>query len=406
MKNKKYWLKIYLKVLILCSVISACTSSPVSTQAVNPKPVNTSAIIIGGVLCMTGPIAFADIPAMQGAQLAVAELNKSNGVLGRKVEFKNLDCQGDPNITAKAADQIIQQGASAIITSGTYYFGAPASREAQKAGLVGISPTASSSLFGSKTLGDKQFTLSMWNNTMGAAAAEFAYKSKGWHTVYVITDTGNDYTISLSRYFMMQFKKLGGNIYPEDTFKTGETDFSLQLAHVQGLSHPPDFFFLSSGMPEAPMIIHTFRSAGILIPVVGGDSYDDPTLFKAVGSDNGNGIYFVTHTFLQAGVTSEMAHFLEAYKAVYGKVPDSNLVAPGWDAVMVLAEAMQKAGSSDGSAMAKVMENTEFSLLTGKLRWSSAQDGHQPNIEAALVTLDQAAPKFVGWILPSSVPAP
>ena len=81
---------------------------------------------------------------MKGAQLAVEELNKKGGVLGKQLELINLDCKSDPVTTGNVAVQLIEQGAQAIIAPSDFDFGGPASREAQKAGLVGISPAASS----------------------------------------------------------------------------------------------------------------------------------------------------------------------------------------------------------------------------------------------------------------------
>ena len=400
------WIKITSAVLITGLILAACL--PLQTTANNSPAVDkskTGPILIGGALCVTGQLGFADGAALQGAQLAVDDLNQKGGVLGRKVELINLDCKSDPVTAANVTNQLIQQGAQAIITPGDYYFGASAAREAQKAGIVGLSTTASSSLYGSTVLGDKQFTLSMWNNTMGAAAAEYAYKTRGWRAVDVITEAKQDYTVSLSRYFTTAFKNLGGEVLNDDTFPTGAPDFSTQLAHIQALPKQPDFFFISTGQPALAKIIQTLRDAGINLPVLGGDSYDDPDLVKALGANYGNEVYYVTHTFLAPGVTPGMAHFLDVYKEKYQQEPNG-LVAPGWDAMMVLAQAMEKAGSTDGAAMAKAMETNEFDLLTGKLRWSAADQGHQPDIEAAMVKIDHDAPVFVGWVRPDYTPAP
>jgi branched-chain amino acid transport system substrate-binding protein len=366
----------------------------------------SGSILIGGALCLTGIQAPLDEPAVRGAQLAVDEVNKQGGVLGRKVEFVNLDGKSDPVTVGNVAIELIKKGAKAIIAPSDFDFGGPSSREAQKAGIVGISPAASSPLYGSKTLGDKQFTMSMWNTTMGAATAEFAYNQKGWRTGYVVTDTFIDYTKSLSRYFIQHFKKLGGTIIFEDTYVQGAQDFSAQLARLKATGKKAEFIFISSYMPDLGTIIRTIREAGITVPIVGGDSYDDPGLFKALGEKYGSDIYFDTHSFLAPGVTPGMDAFLAAYKAKYNSEPDAVWVATGWDAVMILTQAMQKAGSTDGAAMAKAMEGMEFNLLTGKLKWSSADTGHEPDIEAPLVQLDKAVPKFIGWVRPKDIPAP
>ena len=85
---------------------------------------------------------------------------------------------------------------------------------------------------------------------------------------------------------------------------------------------------------------------------------------------------------------------------------DTSFVATGWDTVQVMAQAIETAGSTDGDKVAKAMENTEFQLLTGKLRWTDAAHGHQPDIEAALVELQGGKPSFIGWRRPTNVPKP
>jgi branched-chain amino acid transport system substrate-binding protein len=390
------------KWVVLIGLVSALAIS----LAACGKAKDSGTILIGGALCLTGIQAPLDEPAVRGAQLAVDELNKKGGVLGKKLEFTNLDGKSDPVTVGNVAVEIIKKGAKAIIAPSDFDFGGPASREAQKAGIVGISPAASSPLYGSKTLGDKQFTMSMWNTTMGAATAEYAYNQKGWKVGYVVTDTFIDYTKSLSRYFIQHFKKLGGQIIFEDTYVQGAQDFSAQLARLKATGKKAQFIFISSYMPDLGTIIRTIREAGITVPVVGGDSYDDPGLFKALGEKYGSDIYFDTHSFLTPGVTPEMAAFLAAYKAKFNADPDAVWVATGWDAVMILAQAMQKAGSTDGAAMAKAMETTEFNLLTGKLKWSGLDKGHEPDIEAPLVQLDKSVPRFIGWVRPTDIPAP
>ena len=153
--------------------------------------------------------------------------------------------------------------AVAIITSSDYDFGGPAARAAQEAGIVGISPSASSPLFGSTMLGDKQFTLSMWNTTMGAVMAEKAYVKDGLKTCYVITDDFIDYTKSLSRYFVQCFERLGGKILREDVFSQGKVDTAALIAHYKALPEKPDFIYISSYMPDLGTIIKEFRTAGI-----------------------------------------------------------------------------------------------------------------------------------------------
>ena len=370
------------------------------------EAVATEELIIGGALSLTGIQAPLDTPGLQGAQVAEKWLNEKGGILGHKVRFINLDGKSDPVTVGNVTLQLIDQGAEIIVAPCDFDFGGPASREAQAAGLVGISTCASSPLYSSFALGDKQFTLSMWNTTMGAAAAEYAFEERGWKTAYVVTDTFIDYTTSLSEYFIEHFKNIGGTVIREDKYTQGDQDFSAQLARIQALETKPDVFFISSYMPDLGTIIRAIREVGIDTPIVGGDSYDDTGLFGAVGEKFGNDIYFVTHSWMEAGAVPGMAEFLEFYRKETGGPPETAFVATGWDTLMVMAQAAEKAGTTDGAAMAKVMETEEFQLLTGKLRWSDAATGHEPSKEAALVALKGGKPSFIGWRQPTNIPKP
>lgn len=369
-------------------------------------PALAEEIVIGGAICLTGVQAPLDEPGFKGAQVAVKAINDAGGLLGKQIRFVNIDGKSDPVTVGNAAVELIDQGAELIIAPCDFDFGGPASREAQAAGIVGVSLCASDPLYSSWTLGDKQFTLSMWNTTMGATAAEFAFNEKGWKTAYVVTDQFIAYTKSLSKYFIEHYQALGGEILLEDTYTNGDNDFSAQLARLQGLGQKPDVIFISSYGTDIAAITRAIREVGIDAPVVGGDSYDDPGLWAAMGEKFGSDVYFVTHSWMGPDAHPDMAEFLELYQAMYGEAPGSAFVATGWDTVQMLAKAVEVAGSTDGDAVAKALVDTEFDLLTGKLDYRSAEEGHMPDKAAVMVGLTEGKPEFLGWRQPSNVPAP
>jgi len=363
-------------------------------------------ILIGGALSLTGVQAPLDEPGLRGAQVAVKALNDAGGVLGKKVKFVNIDGKSDPVTVGNVAVELLDQGAELIVAPCDFDFGGPASREAQSAGKVGISTCASDPLYSSWSLGDLQFTLSMWNTTMGATGAEFAFNEKGWKTAYVVTDQFIAYTKSLAKYFVEHFQAIGGTILLEDTYTNGDNDFSAQLARLKALGEKPDVIYISSYGTDIAMMIRTLREAGIDAPVIGGDSYDDPAIFEALGEKFGSDIYFVTHTWMGPEANPKMPEFIKLFNDYHGSDPDTSFVAVGWDTVMMLAQAVEIAGSTDGPAVAKALEENEFDLLTGKLSYSSAADGHYPAKAAALIALDKGKPGFLGWRVPENPPAP
>ncbi|MDX3924495.1 MAG: ABC transporter substrate-binding protein [Shinella sp.] len=363
-------------------------------------------IVIGGALSMTGVQAPLDTPGYNGAQVAVKYLNDNGGVLGKQIEFINIDGKSDPVTVGNVAVELIDKGAELIVAPCDFDFGSPAGREAQNAGLVGISTCASDPLYSSWSLGDKQFTLSMWNTTMGAVAADYAAKERGWKTAYVVTDQFIAYTKSLSKYFVEQFKTNGGEILLEDTYTNGDNNFSAQLARLQALGKKPDVIFVSSYGTDIGMIIRALREVGYDAPILGGDAYDDPAMHEALGEKFGNDVYFVTHTWMGPEAHPDMPKFIGLYQDMFGKAPDTSFVSTGWDTIMLMAEAIKAAGSTDGAAVAKALEDGKFKLLTGDLDYGTAEEGHVPNKAAVLIELKAGKPTFVGWRTPETLPAP
>ncbi len=362
-------------------------------------------ITFGAPLCLTGDQAPLDTPGYQGAQVAIKALNDRGGLLGKQVEMVAIDGKTDPVTVGNAAVELIDGGAEFILAPCDFDFGGPASRAAQEAGIVGLSLCASDPLYSSWSLGDKQFTLSMWNTTMGATAAEYAYNERGWRNAYVVTDQFIAYTVSLSKYFVDHFQALGGNVLAEDTYNNGDNDFSAQLARLQALDEKPDVIFISSYGQDIGYIIRSLREVGYDAPVLGGDSYDDPAMISSLGP-LGNDIYFVTHTFMSPEAHPDMTAFIELYEEMFGGPPDTSFVATGWDAVMLLAQAAEIAGTTDGAAVAKALEENTFQLLTGELTYRNAAEGHAPDKAAVLVEVKDATTHFLGWRTPTNPPPP
>lgn len=361
-------------------------------------------IVIGAAVNLTGWMAAYDIPPLEGAKLAVKKINESGGVLGRQLQIIELDGKTDPPTLGNAGREVIAKGAEVLVTPCDFDYGAPAGQAAQEAGLVGLSFCASSPLYGSEALGDKQFTVSMWNQTMGAAAAQFAYETKGWRTAATVVDQGTEYTKSLGEYFVETFKQLGGQIVSEDSYQLNDMQASAQAQRLKELNPQPDVVFVTANMPDYSAIIRDIRSAGVTAPLMGGDSMDTADFYKALGADLGNNIFISTHSFIGPETGPAMDQFIKDFQAEYGRPPEVAFNAMGWDTVQILAQGITKAGTTDGAALAKALEGTEFDLLSGKLTWSDAAGGHFPDKEAFIIEVKAGKPTYVTRLKPTWTP--
>ncbi|HSH26721.1 MAG TPA: ABC transporter substrate-binding protein [Wenzhouxiangella sp.] len=387
--------------------LSACGADPTADEETADASTgdDSDTILIGGSLNLDGEQSAYDALILEGIEVAIAEANENGGVLGKEIVWENLNGGSDTTTIANNAEVLIERGADAIIAPADFDYGSPAARAAQDAGLVGISPGATSPSYGSDVLGDKQFTIGYWNTAMGAAAAEWAYEEQGFENAYVVTYDGLDYTESLSRYFMESWENAGGTVVAEDKY-SGGGDFSAQLQRLRNEIDNVDVIYISVYNPDLAQFIREIRASGIDTMILGGDGYDGPELSESLGEEHGNNIYYVTHAFLSEEANPNIPEFIETFEEHQGSEPLSILEALGYDTATALLEAIEAVGTTDGDALAEQMTSMEFDLLSGQLSWASAEDGHEPQKETAIVYLDEGQPVFDKWFQPEWTPEP
>src|SRR5512134_3699027 len=125
MKTRRLW-NLLTGLLLASMLLAACAggAAPTTAPATGGESVTPAAetsapaageaasgdkITIGGALCLTGIQAPLDEPAVRGAQLAVDYLNSKGGVLGKQLEFVNLDGKSDPPTVGNVAVQLIDR---------------------------------------------------------------------------------------------------------------------------------------------------------------------------------------------------------------------------------------------------------------------------------------------------------
>ncbi len=162
----------------------------------------------------------------EGAQLAVDVINKNGGILGKQVVLKNMDGKSDPVTVGNAAKATYPGRCNRCYRTERFRFWRAGESGSANCWVGKLHPQLLHRSMVLTHLAIKLSPLSMWNTTMGATTAEFAYNDKGWRKGYVVTDDFIDYTKSLSRYFIVRFEKWAGKSF-EDTYTQGQQDFLL-----------------------------------------------------------------------------------------------------------------------------------------------------------------------------------
>lgn len=396
------------RVLMFLSLVAliagACAPNGEPTDA--EEPTDAAPIVIGGAFSLTGWMAAYDQPPREGAQAAIDYINEQGGVLGRPLELIESDSQSDPARAAEAALELIDQGAEVLITPCDFDIGAPVAIEAQRKGIVSVSTCATSPGFPA-AVGDLMFMASYGNNTQAAAAAEWAYEDRGWRTVYLVIDQAIDYTRSLGEYFRVRFEELGGTVVGEDTYMFGDEDFTAQVGRMQELEEAPDFMYFAALVPDYGIALRQMRAAGLEWPVVAGDGVEAALLVEVAGAEAANNSFFTTHGFMGEGGGDEAQLFMERYEGKFGEPPETSFHAAGWDTVRLIAEAIERAGSTDGEAVRDAMRQIkDFPSATGLTISYSANfpEGHIPDKSVAIIEVVDGKFQLVTWWDPKSIP--
>lgn len=357
-------------------------------------------IKIGQPYNLTGGYASLDNPASQGSALAADEINAAGGILGRPVELIVEDGKSDVPTLSSIAKKLIEEDkvvAMVGLTDTSYMKAAgPVAQENQIPFLDvgGTAPIITS-------IGDYVFMLPFGDNVQAAAAAEYV-NEKGWKSTAMLVDEAMDYTKYLAKYFEERFtaEDIGGTVLSRLAYNSGDSDFSAQLTEFKNLDPQPDFLFISANPNEIGTIVKQARDLGLSQPIVGGDGYDTPLLAELAGPVND--VYFTTHQGIYDD-TPESAAFIAAYTEKFGSAPENVFAALGYDGVRLMADAMERAGTTDGPAVRDALAATQdFKGVTGTI--SYAEGSRIPSKSVALIQVVDGKNTLLDIVVPDTVP--
>jgi branched-chain amino acid transport system substrate-binding protein len=341
-------------VLVLALSVTGC-----SKQAEQASTTGQEAIKVGALFNQTGDQSSLDVPGLNGFKLAVDEINKKGGVLGKKIELVAIDGKTDQNTCANAASKMVDVDkviAVCGLADSNYALAAGAITQKNKVLFLTSGATLPSL---PDQVGDYFFLVPFGDNIQAYAGAEYAAKDLKAKTAYMLTDKGMDYTVTLAKYFKERFTKINGAdaVLLEDTYQTADVDFSAQIERLKGLKVQPDVLYVASDPSKCGVIVKQMRARGITQPIIGGDGYDTPLLVELGGDGANKDVYFTTHASL-SNPAEKVQNFVKAYKQAYGHEAENAFAALGYDSMYLLADAIPRAGSADAAKVRDALAKT------------------------------------------------
>jgi branched-chain amino acid transport system substrate-binding protein len=330
-------------------------------------------IKIGVYEPMTGSSASGGQMTYEGIQLA-NELFPE--VLGKKIQLFLEDNKTDKSEAANAVTRLIDQkkviaiigsyGSSLSIAGGNV-------AKTKKIPVVGCSPTNPLVTQGN----EYYFRVCFIDPFQGRVMAKYAIDNLKAKTAVIIKNVQDDYAVGLANYFKEAFTNLTKDpkaVLTELEYNTGDQDFTAQLTKTASLK--PDVVFAPGNYGDSALMIRQARTLKISAPFLGGDTWEAPE-FCSIGKEAVEGATFSTHYSVQAAPSEASKKFVDAYKKKFNKEPNA-FAALGYDAYLVILDAIKVAGKADPIAIRDALAKTKgFKGATGTITMDANRDANK-----------------------------
>jgi len=348
-------------------VVSGCGSkpAPATPDATDSK----EPIKIGFLGAKTGDVAIYGLNTLKGLNMAVAELNKE-GVLGRQIELVEEDNAGQKDQAINITNKLISSDKVVAI------IGDPTTGITRVAGQIANSKKTVIMSAGSTgpdvvEIGPYVFRDTLLDTIAAPATMKYVIEEKGWKNVALITSKNNDYSVGLSKIFADSVVDLGGKVVIEEFIQDKDTDFSGQITKIKAAN--PDVIVFSGYYTEGALIMKKAREVGIKAVMVGGDGLQGDDLMKIGGDAVEGSISYAG--FSPEQPTPKTEAFITAFKAQYsGELPDL-FAAQGYDALMLIAKAIEEAKSADPEKFKDTLAATKaYDGVSGSLTFQASRE--------------------------------
>ena len=328
---------------------------------------------IGHVAAMTGPVAHFGKDSENGVRMAIEALNARGATIaGRKVKWVLApeDDAGEPKQATAAAQKLADAKVNGVIgheTSGTTI---PASKIYYDAGIPQITASSTNPAY-TKQGFNTTFRVVANDIQLGQALGRYAVKSLGAKRVAVIDDR-TAYGQGLVSEFVNGLRQQKVNVVAKEFTNDKATDFSAILTRIRA-SNPDLVFFGGMNAVAGPML-RQMKQLGLNVKMMGGDGICSDEMHKLSGGTMADGqVVCAEAGGVEASGKAGMDNFRAAYRKRFGI--DVQIIAPySYDATLLLAEAMNKAGSAAPAKYLPELAKIRYKGVTGNIAFDPRGD--------------------------------
>ena len=330
------------------------------TTALTGAALAADTIKIGLSGPFTGGSSSMGVSMRDGAKLAVEEINKAGGVLGKKLEVVERDDEGKNEVGVQVAQELINKE-QVVATLGFINTGVAlaAQRFYQEAEIPVFNNVATGSIVTKQFVPPKEKANYIFRNAandtiQSAMIVDEAIGRQGFKKPAILADSTNYGQLGREDLVKALTAK-GVKTVAEEKFNIKDTDMTAQLLRAKEAG--ADVILTYGIGPELAQIANGMAKLGWKVPLVGSWTLSMASYIDNAGP-NGDGA-MMPETFIQVPNTPKRKAFIEAYQKAYNtdRMPSPVSAAQGYDSVYLLTAAIKQAGSTDGKKIKDALEN-------------------------------------------------
>ena len=386
---KKKSVSLVLCIAMAVGMLSGCGSTQAATDAAPAEAATEEAateeaateetvteesdtINIGVVAPLTGGYALFGESGKNSVELAVKQLNDAGGVLGKQINIvEYVDDKGDSTEAVNAYNRLVSQNISAVVGTFSSSCTIPMAERAQEEGMLLITPSATNAKV--TLVGDHIFRACFVDPIQGPMMAKFAY-DEGLKKAAIIYAKDDDYSNGLNESISASWSGFeGAELVYVGECTSKDADFTAQVSQV--VASGAEVLFYPFMLDTVPLLVQQAREAGFEGMIVGGDGWDGS---QTAGIESYFNNTFYTNHYAPEDPAEKVQAYVSAYKETYGEDTLTSIGACYYDALMMVAQAIETAGSAETEDIVAAMTGMSFEGVTGSFTLDENGDPKKP----------------------------
>ena len=315
---------------------------------------------------VTGAVAQYGDMQFTGAQMAIEQINKKGGVNGQQLEGVVYDDACDPKQAVAVANKIVNDDVRFVVGHLCSSSTQPASDIYEDEGILMITAASTSPDITSRGY-ELIFRTIGLDSLQGPTAGNFIADNIKPQNVAVIHDK-QQYGEGIATAVKQTLEEKGVKVSVFEGINAGDKDFSSMISKLKQAG--VDFVYYGGYHPELGLLLRQSKEKGLNVRYMGPEGVGNSEISAIAGEASEGMLVTLPQSFDQDPRNQEL---VEAFKAKK-QDPSGPFVFPAYAAVQVIAEGIEKAGSTDTDKVAEALRSNTFDTPTGNLSFDEKGD--------------------------------